>query len=234
MQGSSNQIRTPKLKPWMVAVFAIVVILLLGIAIGGGMYNSMNASRQVVDSDWAQVENVMQRRADLIPNLVASVKGEMRNEQEIFKSIAASRKAFETSDTQAGKLAADDELNAQTTVLLNAVKENYPDLTSSEQVKTLMTQLEGSENRISVERGRYIDDVADYNRKPLRRGSLMTRHLSWTQRYFGVLIVTVNNIGGSVSWYLMRYGRGLYVCRQLIDNVIAESVGFIHQCAIFD
>lgn len=165
MEGSTNREKTPKLKPWMVAVFAIVVILLLGIAIGGGMYNSMNASKQVVDGDWAQVENVMQRRADLIPNLVASVKGEMRNEQEIFKSIAASRKAFETSDTQAGKLAADDELNAQTTVLLNAVKENYPELASSEQVKTLMTQLEGSENRISVERGRYIDDVADYNRK---------------------------------------------------------------------
>lgn len=165
MEGSTNREKTPKLKPWMVAVFAIVVILLLGIAIGGGMYNSMNASKQVVDGDWAQVENVMQRRADLIPNLVASVKGEMRNEQEILKSIAASRKAFETSDTQAGKLAADDELNAQTTVLLNAVKENYPDLASSEQVKTLMTQLEGSENRISVERKRYIDDVADYNRK---------------------------------------------------------------------
>lgn len=165
MEGNSNQIKAPKLKPWMVAVFAIVVILLLGMAIGGGMYNSMNASKQVVDSDWAQVENVMQRRADLIPNLVASVKGEMKNEQEIFKSIEESRKAFETSDTQAGKLAADDELNAQTTVLLNAVKENYPELASSEQVKTLMTQLEGSENRISVERGRYIDDVADYNRK---------------------------------------------------------------------
>lgn len=165
MQGSSNQIRTPKLKPWMVAVFAIVVILLLGIAIGGGMYNSMNASKQVVDGDWAQVENVMQRRADLIPNLVASVKGEMKNEQEIFKSIAESRKQFETSDTQADKLAADDELNAHTTALLNAVRENYPDLASSEQVKTLMTQLEGSENRISVERKRYIDDVAAYNKK---------------------------------------------------------------------
>lgn len=165
MEGSTNREKAPKLKPWMVAVFAIVVILLLGITIGGGMYNTMNASKQVVDGDWAQVENVMQRRADLIPNLVASVKGEMKNEQEIFKSIAESRKAFETSDTQAGKLAADDELNAQTTVLLNAVKENYPELASSEQVKTLMTQLEGSENRISVERGRYIDDVADYNRK---------------------------------------------------------------------
>lgn len=165
MEGSSNKVKTPKLKPWMVAVFAIVVILLLGMAVGGGMYNSMNASKQAVDSDWAQVENVMQRRADLIPNLVASVKGEMRNEREIFKSIAESRKQFETSDTQAGKLAADDELNAQTTVLLNAVRENYPELASSEQVKTLMTQLEGSENRISVERGRYIDDVADYNRK---------------------------------------------------------------------
>lgn len=165
MEGSTNREKTPKLKPWMVAVFAIVVILLLGIAIGGGMYNSMNASKQAVDGDWAQVENVMQRRADLIPNLVASVKGEMRNEQEIFKSIAESRKQFETSDTQTEKLAADDELNARTTVLLNAVKENYPELASSEQVKTLMTQLEGSENRISVERGRYIDDVADYNRK---------------------------------------------------------------------
>ena len=165
MEGSSNQVKTPKLKPWMVAVFAIIVILLLGMAIGGGMYNSMNASKQAVDGDWAQVENVMQRRADLIPNLVASVKGEMQNEQEMFKSIAESRKTFETSDTQAEKLAADDDLNAQTTVLLNAVKENYPELASSEQVKTLMTQLEGSENRISVERKRYIDDVAFYNRK---------------------------------------------------------------------
>ena len=165
MEGSSNQAETPKLKPWMAAAFAVIVILLLGMAVGGGMYNSMNASKQAVDSDWAQVENVMQRRADLIPNLVASVKGEMRNEREIFKSIAESRKQFETSDTQAGKLAADDKLNAQTTVLLNAVRENYPELASSEQVKTLMTQLEGSENRISVERGRYIDDVADYNRK---------------------------------------------------------------------
>ena len=165
MEGSTNREKAPKLKPWVVAVFAIVVILLLGIAIGGGMYNSMNASKQAVDGDWAQVENVMQRRADLIPNLVASVKGEMRNEREIFKSIAASRKVFETSDTQAGKLAADDQLNAQTTVLLDAIKEDYPDLASSEQVKTLMTQLEGSENRISVERGRYIDDVAAYNRK---------------------------------------------------------------------
>lgn len=165
MEGSTNREKAPKLKPWMVAAFAVIVILLLGMAVGGGMYNSMNASKQAVDGDWAQVENVMQRRADLIPNLVASVKGEMRNEQEIFKSIAESRRAFETSDTQAGKLAADDELNEQTAVLLNAVKEDYPELASSEQVKTLMTQLEGSENRISVERRRYIDDVAAYNRK---------------------------------------------------------------------
>lgn len=165
MESKDNRPGTPKLKPWMVAVFAIVVILFLGMAIGGGMYNSLNASWQTVDADWAQVENVMQRRADLIPNLVASVKGEMQNEQEIFKSIAESRKAFETSDTQAEKLAADDELNTRTTVLLNAVKESYPELASSEQVKTLMTQLEGSENRISVERKRYIDDVAGYNRK---------------------------------------------------------------------
>ncbi len=165
MEGSSNQIKTPKLKPWMVAAFTVVTVLFLAIAVFGCAYNSMNASKQTVDSDWAQVENVMQRRADLIPNLVASVKGEMNNEQEIFKSIAESRKTFEASDTQAEKLAADDELNAQTTVLLNAVKENYPELASSEQVNTLMTQLEGSENRISVERKRYIDDVADYNRK---------------------------------------------------------------------
>ena len=149
----------------MVAAFAVVTVIFLAVAIVGGAYNSMNTSKQAIDGDWAQVENVMQRRADLIPNLVASVKGEMQNEQEIFKSIAESRERFETSGTQAEKLAADDKLNAQTTVLLNAVKENYPELASSEQVKTLMTQLEGSENRISVERKRYIDDVADYNRK---------------------------------------------------------------------
>ena len=62
----------------------------------------------------------------------------------------------------------------------------------------------------------------------------MTRQLSWTQRCLDVPIVTVNSIGGSVSRYLVRYGRGLYVCRQLIDNVIAETTGFIHRYTTFD
>lgn len=144
-----------------------VAVLALVVAIGGwaiGTFNSLTSMRVGVESDWAQVENVMQRRCDLIPNLVASVKGEMQNEQEIFGSIAESRKQFQESDSPADKLKADEELSRQTTILVNAVKESYPDLASSEQVKSLMVQLEGSENRISTERRRYIEAVAKYDR----------------------------------------------------------------------
>ena len=152
-------------KPWLAVISAIVIAVILLVILFSGVYNSLNDSKNDCEAQWSQVENVMQRRADLIPNLVATVKGQMANEQKIFSEIAESRKTFDSASSPNEKLAADQELGNATTVLLNAVKENYPDLASSDSVKTLMTQLEGSENRISVERKRYIDDVNEYDKK---------------------------------------------------------------------
>ena len=154
-----------KPKPWVIALAELFIIVTFCGASLSAAYNSLNGSRNDCDAQWSPVENVMQRRADLIPNLVATVKGQMANEQKIFASIADARKAYSDAATPNEKLAADQKLGDETTVLLNAVKENYPDLASSESVKTLMTQLEGSENRISVERKRYIDDVSEYDKK---------------------------------------------------------------------
>lgn len=154
-----------KPKPWVIVLAALFVTVIFCVTLLSAAYNSLNGSRNDCDAQWSQVENVMQRRADLIPNLVATVKGQMANEQKIFASIADARKAYSDASTPNEKLAADQKLGNETTVLLNAVKENYPELASSESVKTLMTQLEGSENRISVERKRYIDDVNEYDKK---------------------------------------------------------------------
>lgn len=143
----------------------IVAIAVIIVAMFGSTYNGLNNSKNNVDAAWAQVENVMQRRADLIPNLVSSVKGQMAHEQKIIDSVTDARAAFNKAATPNEKLKADDNLQEQTSVLVNAIQENYPDLSSSESVQTLMTQLEGSENRISVERKRYIDAVTVYNQK---------------------------------------------------------------------
>lgn len=143
----------------------IVAIAVIIVAMFGSTYNGLNNSKNNVDAAWAQVENVMQRRADLIPNLVSSVKGQMAHEQKIVDSVTDARAAFNKAATPNEKLKADDNLQEQTNVLVNAIQENYPDLSSSESVQTLMTQLEGSENRISVERRRYIEAVTDYNKK---------------------------------------------------------------------
>ena len=147
------------------AIYIILgVIVFLGIILGA-TYNSLNSQSQNVKAKWSQVENVMQRRADLVPNLVSSVQGSMKNEQKIFGDIADARKSYNTATTDNDKLAANDQLQSATNVLVNAVAENYPELKSNENVKTLMSQLEGSENRISVERREYINAVQSYNTK---------------------------------------------------------------------
>ena len=92
-----------------------------------------------------------------------AVKGQMGQEQKVFGDIAEARKSYANADSTTSKAKADDQLNKSVGTLINVIKENYPNLQSSNQVNTLMTQLEGSENRISVERKRYIDQVRDYN-----------------------------------------------------------------------
>lgn len=141
------------------------VILLLIIIAGAtlwGTYNSLVTKSQAIDGQWAQVETQYQRRFDLIPNLVNSVKSVMTQEQTVFGQIAEARANYAGAKTTDEKAVASGEVESALARLL-VVMENYPQLRSIEAVTTLMDELSGTENRISVERGRYNTLVRDYN-----------------------------------------------------------------------
>ncbi|MFD1484928.1 LemA family protein [Lacticaseibacillus baoqingensis] len=152
-----------RLSPVAITGIVIAVIAVIIGIYGVSTYNNLAKENQAVTAQWSQVENVMQRRADLIPNLVSAVKGSMNHETEVFDDIAKARSNYSAASTTKEKAQADSQLNQSVGTLLNVIKESYPKLSSQENVQTLMTQLEGSENRISTERRRYIEDVKAYN-----------------------------------------------------------------------
>lgn len=145
-------------KGWLILLGAIVV---LGLWLMG-QYNGLVGLNEKVDTQWAQVETSYQRRFDLIPNLVETVKGISEQEKEVFGMIAEARTRYAGATTPDEQNAANDQLSGALGRLL-VVMENYPELKSSESYQTLMAQLEGTENRINVERGRYNDVVREYN-----------------------------------------------------------------------
>ncbi|MEK7076980.1 MAG: LemA family protein [Patescibacteria group bacterium] len=143
-------------------ILAVIIIVGVAALYGWSTYNNLVTANENVDNQWAQVETQYERRLDLIPNLVASVKGIMNQEQAVFGAIADARTRY------AGAVTINDKASAATQVesalgRLLAVIENYPQLKSAENVQTLMAQLEGTENRVSVERKRFNDMVRDYN-----------------------------------------------------------------------
>lgn len=140
-------------------VLAVVVVLAL---YAGGVYNGLIKSNEAIEGQWAQVETQYQRRFDLIPNLVNATKGILTQEQKVFGDIAAARTQYTGAKTVQDKVAAANQVESAFGRLL-AIVENYPQLRSSEIIQTLMVQLEGAENRVSVERGRFNDQVRDYN-----------------------------------------------------------------------
>lgn len=155
-------------------ILGVVIVLIL--IIGGWLmssYNNLVTLNTKVDTQWAQVETQYQRRADLIPNLANSVKGILKQEQEVFGQIAEARTRYSGATSPDGRAAAASDLEQGLGRLL-VIMENYPQLQSSQVVRDLMTQLEGTENRVSVERGRYNTEVQNYN-LAVRRfpGSLM-------------------------------------------------------------
>ncbi len=153
-------------------VLVVVAAVLLGIFFWfQGNYNNMVKMDEGVQAAWSQVENVYQRRADLIPNLVATVKGYAEHEQQTLEGVVSARsKATQitvdpenlTSEQLAKYQAAQGELGAALGKLL-AITENYPDLKANDNFLSLQSQLEGTENRIAVERNKYNEAARNYN-----------------------------------------------------------------------
>jgi len=150
----------------MKAFIGIVVVLLILALLCGGLYisrrNQMVTLNETVKSDWAQVDVVLQRRSDLIPNLVETVKGFAAQEQTVFDDIAKARAALGGAQTPKDKIAANGQLDGALSRLLLIV-ENYPQLRSNENFLRLQDELAGTENRIAVERKRYDDAIQVYN-----------------------------------------------------------------------
>src|SRR5271169_1638891 len=150
----------------MKAGIVILVILLVLAFVLGSAYvsrrNQMAIKREAVNAAWAQVDVVLQRRADLIPNLVETVKGFAGQEQTVFGEIAKARAAYLSAGTPSEKIAANGQLDGAMVKFL-AFTENYPQLKSNENFLRLQDELAGTENRIAVERRRYNETVQDYN-----------------------------------------------------------------------
>jgi LemA protein len=156
-------------------IVAAVVVLLLALVVGGwlsGQYNGLVASRETVNEAWAQVDNVYQRRLDLIPNLVETVKGVANFERETYTAVAEARSRAGQMRVNPDQL--DDpevmrrfeESQGQLTSALSrlfAVAENYPQLKANQNFLELQSQLEGTENRIAVERRRFNEVAREYN-----------------------------------------------------------------------
>lgn len=140
----------------------IIGIVLFIVAAFAGMYNGLVRRDVAVTTAWAQVENVLQRRADLIPNLVSTVKGYAKHERAILKELADARTRYAGAHTQGEKMTAGNRLERAIGRLM-VIVENYPNLKANETFSKLMDELAGTENRIAVERKRYNDAVQDLN-----------------------------------------------------------------------
>lgn len=159
-------------KTWLIVIAVIAVIVIYGIT----AYNSLVSQEEKVGNAWSNVENQYQRRSDLIPNLVNTVKGYAAHEKETFQAVVEARsKATQTTisidELTPEKMAAYQRAQGEVGSALNrllAISENYPELKASENFQTLQAQLEGTENRISVER-RYFNEAARTYNTAIRR-----------------------------------------------------------------
>jgi len=144
----------------VIIVLALIALLAFGQYIS--VRNTLVTKNETVKAAWSQVDIVLQRRADLIPNLVETVKGYAQQEQTVFGDIAKARSALLSARAPADRIAANQQLDSAIGRLL-VVVENYPQLKSNENFMRLQDELAGTENRIAVERKRYNDALQDYN-----------------------------------------------------------------------
>ena len=165
------------------AITGVVIVALLGLLFAGGCSqdNGMVSAAQAVEKQWGQVENQYQRRADLIPNLVNTVKGYAAHESETLEAVTNARAGLTKAYNDANEMTPEEaQQNLETyqqrqsalkgalDIYVNAVREAYPDLKANENFMNLQAQLEGTENRIATERMRYNEVVETYNNKVLR------------------------------------------------------------------
>ena len=161
-------------KIWVVLIAILIVILLVALGIFRwyiGGYNKAVNLKEGAEKAWADIDSALQRRLDLVPNLVSTVKGYAEHEKELFENIARSReKYFQAGDSRAGKIEASNQLSGFLSRLL-MLQERYPDLKANQSFLDLQSQLEGTENRINVARTRYNEAARLLN--------------SYTRQFFG-------------------------------------------------
>ena len=161
-------------------IIAGIILILAVMTIS--QYNRPITMKEAADAQWAQVENQLKRRYELIPNLVESVKGYAAQEQEIFLGVAQARKAYFSAEGAGGRARAASELEGALSRLL-LLQERYPELKSNENFLRLQDSLEGTENRISVERKRYNDQVRALN--------------TYVKTFPGMLFASLTGVGPS-------------------------------------
>jgi len=152
-------------KMWVVLVAVLVVLLLIGVGIFRwyiGGYNRAVNLEQGAEKAWADIDAALQRRLDLVPNLIETVKGYAGHEKELFENIAKSREKYFQAGNRAGKIEATNELSGFLSRLL-MLQENYPQLKANENFRDLQIALEGTENRINVARTRYNEAAKQLN-----------------------------------------------------------------------
>ncbi|HOB23196.1 MAG: LemA family protein [Firmicutes bacterium] len=144
---------------WLIGILVVVLILFTAFI---SISNNFIRKEEAVNNSWAEVDNQLQRRSDLIPNLVETVKGYTKHEQAAIEAVAEARSRLAGAATPEAKMEANNQLDQALSRLL-VVVENYPDLKASEQFTNLQYELAGSENRLAVARKRYNDAVREYN-----------------------------------------------------------------------
>jgi LemA protein len=148
---------------WLVPVIVVVAVLLVIVLPVIGSYNGLVDKDTAVDNSFADLDSQLQRRNDLIPNLVSSVKAALNQEQAVFGELARARQNYAGASSEKDKLAAANDISSGIGRLL-VIVENYPQLRSNENIQDLMTQLEGTENRVQQARRDYNAVTTDYNR----------------------------------------------------------------------
>jgi LemA protein len=169
----------------ILAVIAVIGIML--VVWGIGQYNRVVGMDEQVKAQWAQVENQLKRRYDLIPNLVETVKGYAKHEKELFENIANARTKYFQAQTPADKIKASNALEGVLSRLL-VLRETYPQLKANENFLKLQDSLEGTENRIAVERKRYNDFVQTLN--------------TYRRTVFGRIISVVAGVGEAAYYHI--------------------------------